>query len=153
MQYQCFGLKLNVIKFLKNSSWTKRYVHCIKYLLFKIYSKSPLIQLTWSQTGAKLSNILYYWVVPVLNKVLTGNYLLLLLYFGCIINKIWISPSSAGSGPSLCFIDEAYSFLVKIKTSILGINLFKCNIIRISGLLYIGLKEFCCICICSILLI
>jgi len=29
MQYQCFGLKFNAMKFLRNSCWTKRYVPCI----------------------------------------------------------------------------------------------------------------------------
>ena len=54
----------------------------ISYILkdWKNYIKILLIWLTWDKTGAKLSNILDYQTVPVLNEVLTGNFLLLFLY-------------------------------------------------------------------------
>jgi hypothetical protein len=42
-----------------------------------------------------------------------------------------------------CFIYEAF-FLVKSKTSRLGIVIPKCWIVRISKLLVLRLKEFCC---------
>jgi len=42
-----------------------------------------------------------------------------------------------------CYISEV--FLIKSKTSSLEITLLKCQIIWVSKLLDIGLKEFCCI--------
>jgi len=44
---------------------------------------------------------------------------------------------------SACFNDEAF-FLMKSKTSSLGTTLHKCRIIRISKLLDVRLKQFCC---------
>jgi hypothetical protein len=43
---------------------------------------------------------------------------------------------------SACFTDET-SFQVESKTSVLGVTLLKCWVIRISGLSYDRLKEFC----------
>jgi len=51
------------------------------------YSNIPLIWLAWNQTGAKLLFILDYQVIPVLRWVLTGNFLLLLLYLSCTTNQ------------------------------------------------------------------
>jgi hypothetical protein len=42
--------------------------------------KIPLTQLTWDWTGAESLNIPDYLIVPILTQVLTGIFLLLLLY-------------------------------------------------------------------------
>jgi len=42
--------------------------------------------LAWDRKGAKLSNILHYQTVPIPTLVLTGTFLLLLLYLGCTTN-------------------------------------------------------------------
>ena len=39
-------------------------------------SKILLMWLSWNWTGAKLSNILDYQIVPILTLILTGNFLL-----------------------------------------------------------------------------
>ena len=69
-----------------------------------IMQQISLIQHVWDHTGAELSNIMDYQMVPILTYVLTSNFLFLLLYLG-LHNyseeySFWISPSSAGSGSS-----------------------------------------------------
>ena len=81
--------------------WVK--LPIIKFPIYCMYSKTPLIWLTQDWTGAELSNIPDYQTVPVLTYVLTGTFLLLLLYFGCTTDQIWISPSPTGSGSSSVF--------------------------------------------------
>jgi len=39
MQYQCLGLKFNVITFLKNSYWTKRYTLHKVFIFYDIQQK------------------------------------------------------------------------------------------------------------------
>ena len=51
------------------------------------YSRIPLIWHPWDWTGARISNILEYQTVHGVTKDLTGNYLLLLLCFGCTTNQ------------------------------------------------------------------
>jgi len=64
----------------------------------------PLIQLIQEQTGAKLSYILDYQVVTILNKVLKNEFFvhvpILGLYQQSEEYSIWIPSSSAGSGSS-----------------------------------------------------
>lgn len=52
-----------------------------------MYSKIQLIHLERNQERAKLLNILNYEMVPILTQVLTGNFLLLLLYLGSTTNR------------------------------------------------------------------
>ena len=68
-----------------------------------IYSKILLIRLAWDWTGAKLSNIPDYHMVPILTWVVIRNFVLLLLYLGCTTNQrsiLFGYLSSAGSGSS-----------------------------------------------------
>lgn len=53
------------------------------------YNKIPLNKSTWGWTGAELMNIPDYQIISILAQVLTGNYLLLLLYsyLGCTTNQ------------------------------------------------------------------
>jgi len=41
----------------------------------------------WGWTSSKFFNIPSSWIKPILSQVLTGNFLLLLLYFGCTTNQ------------------------------------------------------------------
>jgi hypothetical protein len=56
-------------------------------VLFSANSRIPLIQHPWDSTGTGLSNIPDYRTVPILTKVLTNNFSLLLLYLGCTTNQ------------------------------------------------------------------
>jgi len=64
-----------------------------------------LIWHPWDLTVARLSNILDYQTVPILTSVITGIFLLLLIYLDCTTNVrsiyfIWIYPSAPASGMS-----------------------------------------------------
>jgi len=53
-----------------------------------------------------------------------------------------------GTCPSDMLVSIANLFSDKIRTSSLGSTYLQCPIFRISKLLDVGLKEFCCICLC-----
>jgi hypothetical protein len=71
--------------------------------LSKLIQQNSVNPLAWDRRGAKLSNVLDYQMVPIPTQVLTGNFLLLLLYLDCTTGVF--HPSSANSGPS------GYSFV------------------------------------------
>lgn len=56
---------------------------CLQLSKAEKYIKTPLIWFMWHPTGAKLSNILDYWLVATLTEVLTHNFLLLLIHLDC----------------------------------------------------------------------
>jgi hypothetical protein len=53
----------------------------------QIYGTILFIRFTWDQTSTELSNILDYQTVPTLASVLTGSFLLLLLYLRCTLKQ------------------------------------------------------------------
>jgi hypothetical protein len=78
MIYHCFAET--------HASWIQHYIlsHWIFWVTrIQQNSSNPTFQFAWDQTSAELSNTLDYQTV----QVLTGNYFLLLLYFGCTINQ------------------------------------------------------------------
>ena len=82
---QTFWVSFQCLVFLV-CKWLQKYPSNIldtmlhKNLLIYIYSRIPLIQITWDCTVAKLSDILDYQTVPILTYILPGNFLLLLVY-------------------------------------------------------------------------
>jgi hypothetical protein len=75
MKFEVFMVVLigTIISILCCRWWQQVHLKCW-------YSRIPLIQHLQDQTGARLSNILDYETVTTLTQILTGNFLLLLLY-------------------------------------------------------------------------
>lgn len=76
--------------FQKNS----HFIFSIKSSLFYVYThthtyvqQNSINPTRKDRTGAELLNVLDYQTVPTLPEVLKGNFLLLLLHFGCTINQ------------------------------------------------------------------
>jgi hypothetical protein len=93
---------------------TRRYTICSNYDGIEMYSRIPLIQLAWDWTGAKLLNIPDYQTLPILTQDLTGNFLLMLLYFGCTTNQRSIPLGyllhqlvQSHQGLPLCFLESS----------------------------------------------
>jgi hypothetical protein len=86
------------------------------------YSIILLSQHPWDWTGAGLSNIPDYQTVHTLTKVLTGNFLLLFLYLGCVTNQRSIPFGfllqllvEGCQGPFLCFLESLQFALGMLK--------------------------------------
>jgi len=85
--------------------WTNLAVH-LQLLKGEKYSKIPFTWLAWHPTGAKLSNILDYQLVPTLTKVLIGNFLLLPLHLVCTTKQRCIP---CGHLISICWFQVLFS--------------------------------------------
>ena len=82
-----------------------------KNLLIFIYSRIPLIRITWDCRVAILLDILDYQTVPVMTYILPGNFSLLLLQLGCKTNQRSIPLGKflqllvqGHQNPLLCFL-------------------------------------------------
>jgi hypothetical protein len=79
-----------------------------------VHNKIPLIRIAWDKTNVDLSNNPDHQMVFLLIWVLIGNFLLLLLYYGCTTNqtntpfRYLFHPLVQGHQiPLLCFLESS----------------------------------------------